>query len=259
MTVRQYGKDAPKLVLVHGGPGGAGGLECMAKEYAKYCGVLEPWQTEHTVTGQVEELHSQITEYCSEKVVLLGHSWGAWIALLYASKHPETLKSVVLMGCGPLHEKYLKILNERRIALLPKEQRDEWNRLVYELGQPDVTEVDEKFAKLGSIAVSDDYDIIEETNSCVPDGQMYNDVWPEGAAMRKDGIFLREAAKIECPIFIIHGENDPHPAEGVLEPLDEAGIRYKSYTLPKCGHSPWKEKYARDELKRILLEDILMI
>jgi pimeloyl-ACP methyl ester carboxylesterase len=263
LKIRKYGTGDEVLVLVHGGPGGAGSLSCMAKQYSEFgegkvC-VLEPWQSAKTVWGQVEELHKQILSCTNKKVVLLGHSWGAWIVTLYASKYSDYLKCVILMGSGPFDDKYITLMQERRERLFQGEQREEFERLTQELIKDDVIDKEEKFAKLASISHGDDYDVFEEHNDCIPNGDIYSSVWPEGAKMRTDGQLLEEAKKISCPIYVIHGEEDPHPVEGIIEPFDQSDIKYTIYMLPRCGHNAWKEKYAKDKLKEIIINKIIKL
>lgn len=260
MQVKKYGDGEEILVLVHGGPGGAGSLSCMAKQYAEYgkgnvC-VLEPWQSEKTVWGQVEELHKQITLNSNKKIYLLGHSWGAWIVTCYASKYSDTLHCVILMGSGPFDVKYLPLMKERRERLFQGKQREEFDRLIEELNHPDADK-EKLFARLAAISHGDDYDVVEEKNDCIPDGEIYHAIWPEGEKMRAEGRLLKEAKLIRCPIVVIHGEQDPHPIEGVTGPFDEFDIPYTLYKLSECGHSAWKEKYARDNLKEIIFGEII--
>ncbi|HEX3023358.1 MAG TPA: alpha/beta hydrolase [Lachnospiraceae bacterium] len=261
MKIRKYYDGDTVLVLVHGGPGGAGSLSCMAKQYAEFgegkiC-VLEPWQSAKTVWGQVEELHQQILSCTSNKVVLLGHSWGAWIVTLFASRYSDMLKSVTLMGSGPFDDRYIPLMRERRERFFQGKQREDFEKLVRELNEKDVIDKEKKFAQLAKISHGDDYDVIEEDNDCVPDGEIYNSVWPEGAKMRTDGQLIEEAKKIDCPIYIIHGTEDPHPLEGIIEPFNENGIKCTVYTLDRCGHSPWKEKNAKDSLREIIFSRII--
>ena len=90
----------------------------------------------------------------------------------------------------------------------------------------------------------------------IPDGEIYSRVFSEAAEMRKQGKLLDLFEKIECPICIIHGEYDTHPPEGVTLPLTERKIPYSFHLLPKCGHTPWRETYARGEFLAILRGEI---
>ena len=55
---------------------------------------------------------------------------------------------------------------------------------------------------------------------------------------------------------IIHGDKDPHPLQGVLEPLDEAGINYRLHRLSQCGHSPFLEKETSPDFYQTIYEII---
>ena len=63
--------------------------------------------------------------------------------------------------------------------------------------------------------------------------------------------------KISCPIVLIQGENDPHPPAGVSAPLEHLGIPLRQHLLPRCGHNPWREQYAREPFFRILKQEVL--
>jgi len=77
--------------------------------------------------------------------------------------------------------------------------------------------------------------------------------------MRKSGYLLEQALNISCPVVVIHGDYDPHPAEGVRLPLTERLTDFSFYLLEKCGHSPWKEKYAAERFYEILSAEITSI
>lgn len=52
---RQYGDTPSRVVVLHGGPGGAGEVEPLARElYRRGHAVLEPFQTRRTVGSQVD-------------------------------------------------------------------------------------------------------------------------------------------------------------------------------------------------------------
>lgn len=67
---------------------------------------------------------------------------------------------------------------------------------------------------------------------------------------------LENADKIKCPVTAIHGDYDPHPADGVEKPLSQKLSDFKMIRIEKCGHKPWQEKYARDKFYEILREEL---
>jgi len=53
---RTYGKTPSTVAVIHGGPGVAGEMAPVAREISRSHGVLESFQTERTLTGQIAEL-----------------------------------------------------------------------------------------------------------------------------------------------------------------------------------------------------------
>ena len=66
------------------------------------------------------------------------------------------------------------------------------------------------------------------------------------------GEFLGIIAAIRCPVIAIHGDYDPHPAEGVEIPLRSKLPRSSFVLLERCGHKPWQEVHAREAFHREL-------
>lgn len=110
--MESYIGDAPNLVLcnffdrrifccdwiydvVEGGLGAIGSLKGLAQELNErlQVGVLEALQSKYFIEELIEELYSQIQNNCSGKVSLLGRSWGAWLAALFAEKNPELIEN----------------------------------------------------------------------------------------------------------------------------------------------------------------------
>jgi len=63
------------------------------------------------------------------------------------------------------------------------------------------------------------------------------------------------------PVTAIHGDYDSHPAEGVRLPLFSVLKNFQFILLEKCGHTPWNERYARDQffgVLKIVLQDYAM-
>jgi len=45
---------------------------------------------------------------------------------------------------------------------------------------------------------------------------------------------------------MLHGDDDPHPGPATHDTL-RRHIPHLQYTgLPRCGHSPWRERHARE-------------
>ncbi len=255
--VRKHGKGPCHIVVLHGGPGAAGSAFGLARLISKKFGVLEPMQSKYTIMELEEELMAQIEENCSGKVILAGHSWGAWLAGLFAERFPDKVEKVILIGSGPLDEYYVSQIGERRKGNMSSEEAEEYDHILRQL-EDGFGEKDEYLQRLGEIC--DRADGYQEEDSLRDEadvnGELHEKIWKEAAELRKSGKLLERFARIACPLVLIQGAVDPHPAAGVIQPLEDRNVDIKSYVLEKCGHTPWREKYAREEFARVLFSEL---
>ncbi len=249
---RTWGRGPFSVVLVHGGPGAPGEMAPVARELSALRGVLEPFQSAGSVAGQVGELAAQLHEGAALPVVLAGHSWGAMLALLVAAAHPRAVARLVLISSGPLDPAYAGGIMAARLGRLGPEDRAELLRLHESLGDPSALE---RYGEL--IARADTVDPLEpEPPEFAPQPGIHRRVWAEAAALREAGYFVERARLVACPVTVIHGDSDPHPLRGVTRPLEGAGPPVRVHVLPACGHTPWRERQARDRFFALLRQEI---
>ena len=251
--VRLYGKQPYKIVLVHGGPGAIGSLKGFAKELnaRTNIGVVEAIQSKYSIDELIEELHNQIQDNCFDKVTLIGHSWGAWLVALYSVRYPEQVVNTILVGSGPLEDKYVPEIGKRRMQNLLEDYRTLFQRLANnETTVEDMKRIPAMFEKSDNFCLDDK----ENHRADRVDSEMHNRVWSEATQLRSSGELLRTFKKIKSNLFIIQGSVDPHPAQGVIQPLEEIGVECETYILEKCGHSPFMEKHAKEKFYEILVD-----
>lgn len=259
MTVRFHGGKPYRAAAVHGGPGAAGSAAGLAEELAGVCGTIEPLQTKDSVNGQVEELGEQLRSSGNGKpFVLIGHSWGAWLCAMTAARYPELAARLILVGAGPLEERYVPIIEKRRLSHFSGEERNLYFSLLEKLQDPRSAEKSRLLQSLGELCgKADSFCELPDTEPpVIPDGEIYSRVFPEAAEMRKNGALCAVFRKLRCPLLILHGEYDTHPPEGLTEPLAKEGIPCRFQLLRKCGHTPWRERFARTRFLTILRREI---
>jgi pimeloyl-ACP methyl ester carboxylesterase len=86
--------------------------------------------------------------------------------------------------------------------------------------------------------------------------EAYQAVWREGAAWRREGKLLDLVSAIRCPVVAIHGDYDPHPADGVRIPLESRLPDFRLVLLSHCGHAPWRERQAKADFYQLLRLEI---
>ena len=248
--LRRHGAAPYRTAVLHGGPGATGDAAPLARRLSRLGGVLEPLQRADSVDGQIEELAACLREAAALPATLIGHSWGAWLGILLAGRHPQLVARLVLVGCPPLEQRYAAAILETRLARLTPPQRREALALLQGAG--------EGMNRLGRLFDrADSYDPLpagEDDASdpaCVFSPAIHARVWPQAAALRESGALLRVARSLTCPVIALHGDHDPHPAAGVFAPLAGfAGLR--CIVLPRCGHTPWRERQACERFFRTL-------
>jgi len=256
-NLRRYGKSPFTVALIHGGPGAAGEMSPVAEELSKSFGVLEPLQTADSIGGQVEELRETLKRYSGGTATLVGYSWGAWLSYIVAAKYPEIVKKLILVGSGPFEAKYAKNIPSTRRGRLNDREKKEAESLLNKLeGQksynPDVLD---RFGRL--ISKADSYKPVPEGDVRIEVRQdIFRNVWPEASKIRASGELLKLGQKIRCHVVAIHGDYDPHPADGVREPLDRVIRDFRFILLKNCGHKPWIEKEAKDQFYEILKKEL---
>ena len=262
---RQYGTSPYPLVLVHGGPGADGEMAPVARELHKiFSSILEPIQTVTTLQGQIDELREVLLAHCSIPVVLVGYSWGAWLSIFLASQFPSLVRKLILIGCPPFEQKYAaQILATRMDHLTPTEQQ-EFQSILEALSRDNTQNKDSALSRLGYLAgKADSFDSLpnpdHEKDRIGTNAAIFQNVFSEAAELRHNGELISITAKITCPVIAIHGDYDPHPAEGVEQPLNKILSDFHFILLEKCGHTPWLEKYGRDPFYKALLEELQTI
>ena len=257
LSFRIYGKAPYSVCTVHGGPGARSEMTAVARELAKARGVVESLQTATTLDGQVEELKTVLESACGTAAVLIGHSWGAWLAFIVAALHPRLVKKLLLVGSGPFEEQYVSVLDATRLERLSHPEKAEWEKILKALDDPAVRGKNALLEKLGALAIkTDNYEAVEdavsETDRIVPQWNVFRGAWADAAKWRRSGKLLALGKRVRCPVVAIHGDYDPHPAQGVQKPLSGVLKDFRFILLKECGHSPWMERRARDRFYKII-------
>jgi pimeloyl-ACP methyl ester carboxylesterase len=257
-TVRKWGHGPSSLAVIHGGPGAPGEVAPVARELSAVTGVLEPLQTETTLDGQVQELRSLLVTHSQAPVTLIGFSWGAFLSWILAARYPSLVRKLILVSSPPFEERYASSITTTRLARLSAVERSEAQALIRQLDDPVSGDKNSLLARLGFLlSHADAYD-----PAPLPDESFHSQyavfrgVWDEACAVRQNGGLLRMVRSITCPVVAIHGDWDPHPAEGVNGPLSRECADFRFILLAKCGHRPWIERQASDAFYEVLVREI---
>jgi pimeloyl-ACP methyl ester carboxylesterase len=247
ITVRRYGNSGPIVLLLHGGPGAPGYMKPVAEALSGSFRVLEPFQRGSggeplTVARHVQDLRNVIETYGGdEKPLLVGHSWGAMLALAWAAEHPETPKGIVLVGCGTFDA-----AAREQMEAIRQQRMDETFRKRLEQAPRKYPNPNTRLAVLGGLYQQlDSVDLIDVKNhlhGC--DAKAHEQTWADMVRLQKAGVYPAAFAAIRCPVLMLHGEDDPHPGTLIRDSLLPHLPQLQYVSWPHCGHYPWLEKAA---------------
>ncbi len=250
MHVREYGSSGPVVILLHGGPGAPGYLAPVARELAGSIRVLEPFQRRSgkrplTVAHHVADLDDLVKSHGTEqRPAIVGHSWGAMLALAYAAVHPDGVACLALIGCGTFDTAARNRMEAIRSARMDKRLRDRMKHVACENTDPD-----ERLRAAGRLILQvDSFALIpaeDETETC--DARGHEETWQDMLRLQDEGVYPSSFANIGSPAIMMHGAFDPHPGRMIHAGLATQMPQLEYHEWEQCGHYPWLEKAVRDD------------
>ena len=257
MQVREYGTLGPMVVVLHGGPGTPGYMAPVARGLADSFRVLEPLQRGSggeplTVARHVADLHELVGSRCEgERPALVGHSWGAMLALAYAAAHPGRAASLVLIGCGTFDQAARDRMLAVREQRMDEDLRQRVERLTEEFPDPD-----QRLGALGDLILPlYSYKLVSTDQEVKGyDARAHHETWEDMVRLQGEGVYPTAFEVIDAPVIMLHGAVDPHPGRMIRASLEPhlPQLEYREWEC--CGHYPWLEKAVRDEFFAVLHE-----
>lgn len=252
---RNHGGTGPWVFVLHGGPGAPGSAAPMARGLADAFRVLEPFQrpsgdTPLTVDRHVEDLRALLDHRCGiERPALVGHSWGAMLALAFAAAHPVRVRACVLVGCGTFDAASRARLEATVASRTDAVTAERIARLATTCPDPDARLHAVAEALLGVYSFAATTTRLE-AERC--DARACRESWDDMLRLQREGAFPAAFSRISAPVLMIHGDHDPHPGEMIRQSLTPHIPQLAYRELARCGHYPWLEREAREEFFRTL-------
>ena len=197
-----------------------------------------------TLQENIDDLEALRRHLNYEKVTLLGHSWGGYLAMAYAAQHPDRLDSLVLVGtAGPkwyeipdsgepsdLFEYIFPDVSERR------------SRLGVTLGDARAA-ADDLSAYLSMLFLSEDKrdEFISGCRDCKLDREVNRLVNQD---LRRFDL-TPQLARFEFPVLIITGRYDINVAPLVAYRIHQKTPSSELVFFEKSGHMPFYEEPAK--------------
>lgn len=238
------GTGPKTVILLHGLGDHAGSWSKVAPEFKQGYRVVVPDLAGHAESaphegplsvGTVLMALSGIVEAESpgKPVILVGNSLGAWVAMLYADKHPERVERIIAIDGGAIKG------DRPEYAHLPETREDA--RKMFD------AVVDPGSPKPADFVLDD---IVRQAQS----GPMSRMV--QTAPEMKDYLLDDRLSEMKTPVDLLWGESDQMVPLSYARRMEAVLGSVRLTTLPRCGHVPQQEcpKAFSRALRKILEE-----
>lgn len=223
----EYGKGEPVIVLT-GGPGaGYDQLQTVALHVAKThrailleqrgTGRSKPVPSDsstiniRTAFADISRLqdHLKVTE-----AHLLGHSWGSMLAMNYAAKFPNRVKSLILLSSGPvkLDPSVFEVYGANREARLSPDEKKRRDEVFAKVREKRASPEEQKeFSKWELLPVLFDRNTADSLTAIINKSELNPKTgsFLLGSLSRSKVDVASELSKFKKPVHIICGRQDP--------------------------------------------------
>lgn len=247
---RQVGSEGPLVPVLHGGPGAhhdylLPGFDALATSrqlvYYDQRGGGKSAVDRSVPVGwreQVADLEALREAWGLEQLDLCGYSWGALLAMLYATEHPDRVASLALVSPAPARfderqafERRLAERNQAPVLLAARQELQE-----SDLRQRDPAAFARRLFELAVSGYFHDPARVDEMTPFRVTGRTQTEVW----ASLGDDYDLRPAlSRLQVRAIVVHGDDDPIPLASAQ--ATAAALGAECVVLPDCGHVPHVE------------------
>ena len=261
MHIDEYGQGTKTIILIHGGPSLFGYMKSLGNLLSNKYKIIDYAQMgtfESPVSGEkisidthIDDLATLITKYSkNSSVILIGHSWGADLALLTIARTQGTVEKAILIGTAALNEK----ISNLHGANLQFRYSDKVKLELAEIEKrlKDAQTIDEKnnIMQARLALTSPFYHLDQQTEKSVPESKWNFHTFLESIDSIWDvidsGNIQSLLKQIKDPVIAFHGDYDPIPANETFEFLKENVVGVKTIKVENSGHFPWLEKTSKD-------------
>ncbi len=207
---------------------------------------------EVTLTSDLADLDAIRREFQVDAPVLLGHSWGALLALEYALRNPLRVSRLILMNPAPVSTGQLAVLRKSYVGQLGSEmerQREIMMSPAYKAGDPETVAGRYRIHFRHGLRRVADYDKLMARMSAqfraqgsggilkawAIESRLYRDTWDKA-----DYDLLPKMRSLQTPTLVIVGAHDFIPP-GIATQIAGALPRATLTTINDCGHFAYLE------------------
>ncbi len=240
------------VILLHGGPALSnyfGPLESYLRDHFQ---VLAYVQTARTIPDLIAELESHVQAIIrrdGQTPILVGHSWGATLALLYAAAHatkPKLLPpKLVVLGTGPLELETKVRFRANLTARIPPSVQSKLDLLDEEFDQSEDPSIRGPLQIRYQDLITPYYNVDPESTKRLPhsvwDTASFEAISEELGTKIEAGTIPKILSRVTVPVVSFHGASDPIPHDRTHAFFRAHLSAFRANTYMGAGHFPWVE------------------
>ncbi|MBA3602372.1 MAG: alpha/beta fold hydrolase [Parachlamydiaceae bacterium] len=253
---RVAGKGNP-LIVIHGGPG-------LTQDYLlpqmyrlaennlvifydqRGCGKSTGDINQETITIDkfVDDLEAIRQSFNFDKISILGHSWGGFLAMNYSIAHPEHLEKLILSNSMPASsEEYALFGHEwtRRMRPYEDELAKIHSTVGFHNGDPDVMEHLYRIIFRTYCYIPEKADLLSLCMTPVAsvNGAKVNENFRQNV-FEKSFNLHGSLKSLKATTLVLHGDADPIPPS-TAQNTHKSIPNSKYFLMKNCGHFPYVE------------------
>ena len=249
----RYQGEGPSVIVLHGGPGAdhtsllpqfdalARGRRLIYYDQRGGGQSRVPGRTPLDWHHHVADLDGLLEYSQIRETTLLGYSWGALLALLYAIAHPDRVASLALISPAPATAKERRLFERRFAARMDTP----WARARRaQLEESDLRHVDPAAFRQQAFELSV-APYFKRPDHAVGTKQFLISTRAREAAWRSLGAydFIQDLTRLDVQALVLHGRHDPIPIEAAERIATLLEARFEVFE--DSGHLPYVEEYDR--------------
>ena len=207
---------------------------------------------EVTLASDIDDLERVRQHFDLESPALLGHSWGAVLALEYALRHPERVSHMILMNPAPASASDLALFRKvyaQKLGADMDRQRDIMASAAYKEGDPEAVAARYRLHFKPALRRPEDYEKLMATMKAgfisqgkegilkarAVEDRLMRDTWQVAGYD-----LLPKLQTLSIPTLVISGDHDFFPGE-IAAHIARAIPSGQLVTLRNCGHFAYLE------------------
>jgi proline iminopeptidase len=244
--------DGPALLCLHGGPGLSDYMAMLGDETDGWRRIsytqrgLPPSLTDgpFTVAQHVADAVTVLDELGIDEAVVLGHSWGGFLAPSLAMAHPDRVRGLLLVDpLGIVGDGGYDRFEAAMHARTPEDVREQAEELDRRAMAGEGTEADalESLRLVWPAYFHDPGSAPPMPDDIRLSVRGYSETFEDLKRLTSSGELPGRAAAYGGPVEVLDGLGSPMPVEAAIETA-AAFPRGSATGVPDAGHFPWLEQ-----------------